>query len=58
MTVTSLETFHLTAEVDVTQPLKARDFKDPLVVIYELSENSRNADGLGLSETWNIGSDK
>lgn len=28
----SLETFHCTTETDKTQPLKARDYKDPLVI--------------------------
>lgn len=51
--VTSLEVFHCMAEKELAQPLKARDYKDPLVVIYELSEDSRNAYGVGLSETWN-----
>ena len=55
---TSLEVFHCTAEKELAQPLKARDYKDPLVVIYELSECSRNADGVGLSETRNAGSDE
>lgn len=54
----SLEVFHCTAETELAQPLKARDYKDPLVVIYELSEDSRNADGVGLSETRNAGSDE
>lgn len=54
----SLEVFHCTAEPELAQPLKARDYKDPLVVIYELSGSSRNADGMGLSETRNAGSDE
>lgn len=54
----SLEVFHCTAETELAQPLKARDYKDPLVVIYELSENSRNADGVGLSKTRNAGSNE
>ena len=56
MLVMSLETFHCTAEAERCQPLKARDYKDPLVVIYDLSEDSGNADGVGLSEAWNVGS--
>lgn len=52
----SLEVFHCATETELAQPLKARDYKDPLVVIYELSGNSRNADGVGLSETRNAGS--
>lgn len=48
---TSLELFHCTTEKERSQPLKARDYKDPLVVIYELSKGSRDADGVGLSET-------
>ena len=55
---TSLEVFHCMAEEELAQPLKARDYKDPLVVIYELSRDSRNADGVGLSETRNAGSDE
>lgn len=35
MNAISLEVFHCTAETELTQPLKARDYKDPLVVIYE-----------------------
>lgn len=54
----SLEVFHCTTETELAQPLKARDYKDPLVVIYELSTDSRNADGVGLSETWDAGSDE
>lgn len=27
-----LETFHCTSEVELTAPLKARDYKDPLIV--------------------------
>ena len=56
--VMRLEVFHCTAESEVAQPLKARDYKDPLVVIYELSGDSWNADGAGLSETRNAGSDE
>lgn len=56
--VISLEVFHCAAETELAQPLKARDYKDPLVVIYELSTDSRNADGVGLSETRNAGSDE
>ena len=56
--VTSLEVFHCTAEKELAQPLKARDYKDPLVVIYELSRNSGNADGVGVSEARNAGSDE
>lgn len=55
---TSLEVFHCTAEEQLAQPLKARDYKDLLVVIYELSESSGNVDGVGLSETRNAGSDE
>lgn len=54
----SLEVFHCVAEAERCQPLKARDYKDPLVVIYELSESNGNADGMGLSETRNAGSDE
>ena len=40
-----LEVFHCTVEAGgVTQPLKARDYKDPLVVVYELSESGRTFD--------------
>lgn len=56
--VMSLEVFHCMAEKELAQPLKARDYKDPLVVIYELSESNGNADGMGLSETRNAGSDE
>ena len=31
----SLEVFHCYAEKELAPPLKARDYKDPLVVIYE-----------------------
>ena len=56
--VTSLEVFHCTTEKELSQPLKARDYKDPLVVIYELSECNGDADGVGLSETRNARSDE
>ena len=40
-----LETFHCTASEDITQPLKARDYKDPLVVLdraaYNQGENAK-----------------
>lgn len=56
--VTCLEVFHCVTETELAQPLKARDYKDPLVVIYELSGESGNADGMGLSETRNAGSNE
>lgn len=31
----SMEVFHCVAEVEKTAPLKARDYKDPIVVVYE-----------------------
>lgn len=55
---TSLKVFHCMAEEQLAQPLKARDYKDPLVVIYELSECSGNADGVGVSKARNAGSDE
>ena len=45
-------------ETELAQPLKARDYKDPLVVIYELSKNDRGADGIRVPETWDAGSDE
>lgn len=33
-----LEVFHCTSDVELTAPLKARDYKDPLVVVYETEE--------------------
>ena len=54
--VISIETFHCVAEEERTAPLKARDYKDPIVIAYELSRNSGNADGVGISETRNAGS--
>lgn len=38
--------------------LAQRDYKQPQAVIYELSRNSGNADGVGISETRNAGSDE
>lgn len=35
----SLETFHCMASVDVTAPLKARDYKDPIVVLDRAAYN-------------------
>lgn len=57
--VISLEVFHCIAEAGgVTQPLKARDYKDPLVVMYELSTSDRTSDGKRISEARNTGSDE
>lgn len=43
--VMCLEVFHCALEIGgVAQPLKARDYKDPLVVVYELSESGRTFD--------------
>ena len=45
METISLETFHCVASVDVTAPLKARDYKDPIVVLdraaYNQGENAK-----------------
>lgn len=40
----SLEVFHCTAETELAQPLKARDYKDPLVVVYDIAD--RRKDGM------------
>lgn len=50
--VACLETFHCTAEENMTQPLKARDYKDPLCVAYaEPAWNGKcdGAEGNGVS---------
>lgn len=45
----SLEVFHCAAEHEGTAPLKARDYKDPLVVAYEdLSKGDGQPDGIGI----------
>lgn len=36
---TSLETFHCTTETERCQSIKARDYKDPLVVVYEMQRD-------------------
>lgn len=45
METISLETFHCMASVDVTAPLKAIDYKDPIVVLdraaYNQGENAK-----------------
>lgn len=51
--VICLEVFHCTTENEVAQPLKARDYKDPLVVSYELSESNGQPDGKRICEAWN-----
>ena len=42
--VISLEVFHCTAERELVAPLKARDYKDPLVVVYELSKDDEKSE--------------
>lgn len=54
----TIETFHCVAEEERTAPLKARDFKDPLVVIYELSKGDGFADGKRIPEVRHSGSNE
>ena len=44
--VACLETFHCTAEENMTQPLKARDYKDPLCVAYAEPAWNGKCDGV------------
>ena len=54
----SLEVFHCTTDEEKTAPLKARDYKDPLVVMYELSKGSGQLDGEWLQQTRHSRSDE
>lgn len=36
----SMEVFHCVSDKEKTAPLKARDYKDPLVVVYECDNNN------------------
>ena len=47
----SLEVFHCIAEYEATAPLKARDYKDPLVIAYEHDELGRHADSTYADRT-------
>lgn len=52
----SLEVFHCVTEEELTVPLKARDYKDPLVVVYEeveddISKSNRATNGKRLPKT-------
>lgn len=58
MKTMSLEVFHITAEEEKTVPLKARDYKDPVVVVYELSGSDGSADGKRILEVGNTGSNE
>ena len=53
-----MEVFHCTTEIERTAPLKARDYKDPLVVVYELSESDGKTDGQRVPEAGNAGSNE
>ena len=44
----SLEVFHCAAEYEATAPLKARDYKDPLVIAYEQNELGWHTDSTNI----------
>ena len=58
----AMETFHCIVEKELAAPLKARDYKDPLIVVYEadndLSESNGAADGKRIQQTRHSGSNE
>lgn len=39
-----MEVFHCTSEIEKTAPLKARDYKDPQIIVFEYDDDEHKTD--------------